>query len=90
MKESKLFALLPDYVATPDSMAIDSEGNLILSCPNFANPTLHGCVLKIDKDRNITKWFYVPVREDTGMARPMGIGFGPYGDLYLIDNQTWL
>ena len=31
MKESKLFALLPDYVATPDSMAIDSEGNLILS-----------------------------------------------------------
>ena len=57
MKESKLFALLPDYVATPDSMAIDSEGNLILSCPNFANPTLPGCVLKIDKDRNITKWF---------------------------------
>ena len=90
MKESKLFALLPDYVATPDSMAIDSEGNLILSCPNFANPTLPGCVLKIDKDRNITKWFDVPVREDTGMARPMGIGFGPDGDLYLIDNQPWL
>ena len=71
-------------------MAIDSEGNLILSCPNFANPTLPGCVLKIDKDRNITKWFDVPVREDTGMARPMGIGFGPDGDLYLIDNQPWL
>lgn len=24
------------------------------------------------------------------MARPMGIGFGPDGDLYLIDNQPWL
>ena len=55
MKESKLFALLPDYVATPDSMAIDSEGNLILSCPNFANPTLHGCVLKIDKLMGLKK-----------------------------------
>lgn len=90
MKESKLFALLPDYVATPDSMAIDGEGNLILSCPNFANPELPGCVLKIDRERNITKWFDVPVREDTQMARPMGIGFGPDGDLYLIDNQPWL
>lgn len=90
MKESRLFVKLPEYVATPDSMAIDAEGNLILACPNFADPALPGCVVKIDKNRNVTKWFDVPVREDTGMARPMGIGFGPDGDLYLIDNQPWL
>lgn len=36
MKKSTLFALLPDYVATPDGMAIDIDGNLILACPNYA------------------------------------------------------
>ena len=27
MKKSTLFAKLPDYVATPDGMAIDKDGN---------------------------------------------------------------
>ena len=90
MKTPTLFTALPDYIATPDSMAIDSEGNLVLSCPNFADLSLPGCVVKIDQDGNVRKWFDVPVREDTGMARPMGIGFGPDGDLYVIDNQGWL
>lgn len=89
MIRSKLFAVLPDYVATPDGMAIDSEGNLILACPNYADQTLPGCILKIDKDKNITKWFDVPVHEETGLASPMGIAFGPDGDLYICDNQGW-
>ena len=89
MKKSKLFAVLPDYVATPDGMAIDAEGNLILACPNYADQTLPGCILKIDKDKNITKWFDGPVHEETGLASPMGIAFGPDGDLYICDNQGW-
>ena len=89
MIKSKLFAVLPDYVATPDGMAIDAEGNLILACPNYADQTLPGCILKIDKDKNITKWFDVPVHEETGLASPMGIAFGPDGDLYICDNQGW-
>lgn len=89
MKKSKLFAILPDYVATPDGMTIDHEGNLILACPNYADQRLPGCILKIDQDRNITKWFDVPVHEDTGLASPMGIAFGPDGDLYICDNQGW-
>ncbi len=89
MQESKLFALLPDYVATPDGMTIDSEGNLILACPNYADQTKPGCLLKIDKDKNITKWVDVPVSEETGLASPMGIAFGPDGDLYICDNQAW-
>ena len=37
MQTSKLFTLLPEeLVCTPDGMAIDRDGNLILSCPNFA------------------------------------------------------
>ena len=38
---SKLFAKLPEYVSTPDGMAIDREGNLILACPNYADEALY-------------------------------------------------
>lgn len=89
MIKSKLFSVLPDYVSTPDGMAIDGDGNLILACPNYADQTLPGCILKIDKDKNISKWFDVPVHEETGLASPMGIAFGPDGDLYICDNQGW-
>jgi sugar lactone lactonase YvrE len=70
-------------------MSIDKEGNLILACPNYADPGMPGCILKIDKHKNITKWVDVPAREDTGLACPMGIEFGPDGDLYICDNQGW-
>lgn len=86
---STLFATLPDYVATPDGMAVDKDGNLILACPNYADEALGGCILKIDKNKTITKWFDVPISEETGAARPMGIAFGPDGDLYICDNQGW-
>lgn len=91
MLESKLFAKLPEYITTPDGMAIDAEGNLILACPNYAEiyAKKPGCIVKIDKDRNIRKWFDVPVHPETGIAAPMGIAFGPDGDLYICDNQGW-
>lgn len=89
MKKSTLFAKLPEYVATPDGMAIDKDGNLVLACPNYAIPDMPGCILKIDKYKNIKKWFDVPVCEETGVARPMGLAFGPDGDLYICDNQGW-
>lgn len=88
MLKPKLFAILPEYVTTPDGMAIDAEGNLILACPNYAGGA-PGCIVKIDQQRNIRKWFDVPVRDDTGIAAPMGIAFGPDGDLYICDNQGW-
>jgi len=89
MQQPALFTLLPDYVCTPDGMAIDRNDNLILSCPNFARDDMSGCVLIIDKQKNIRKWFDVPVSEETGIARPMGIAFGPDWDLYICDNQGW-
>ena len=46
MKTPKLFTLLPEeYVSTPDGMDIDWDGNLILSCPNFATDEMSGCVI---------------------------------------------
>ncbi len=89
MIKSKLFSVLPDYVSTPDGMAIDSEGNLILACPNYADNSLPGCLLKITPDKKISKWVDVPVHEETGLASPMGIAFGPDGDIYICDNQGW-
>ena len=85
------WALLPeDSVSTPDGMAIDKDGNLILACPNFADHhALPGCLMKISKDLKVTKWVDVPVRQDTGLASPMGIAFGPDGDLFICDNQSW-
>jgi len=46
-------------------------------------------ICKIDRDRNIRKWFEVPKNPATGEARAMGIAFGPDGDLYIVDNPGW-
>lgn len=89
MQTPKLFTLLPDYICTPDGMEIDQEGNLVLSCPNFADLSMPSCIVKIDRERNIRKWFDLPLNEKTGEARAMGIAFGPDGDLYIVDNQGW-
>ena len=90
MQTPKLFMLLPEeYVSTPDGMEVDAEGNLILSCPNFADMSMPSCVLKISKDKSVRKWFDVPVNPETNEARSMGIAFGPDGDLYIVDNPGW-
>ncbi len=90
MDQSALFSALPeDMVNVPDSMTIDKDGNLILTCPNFADTSMPGCVLKIDKDKNITKWFDVPVNKETNLANPMGIAFDDEWNMYLVDNQPW-
>jgi sugar lactone lactonase YvrE len=90
MKESKLLCLLPEeYVCTPDGMEIDKDGNLVLSCPNFAQDDMSGCVVRITKDGKVSKWFDVPVHPETGVARNMGIAFDDDWNLYLCDNQGW-
>jgi len=89
MQTPKLFAKLPEYVSTPDGMAIDAEGNLILACPNYADPSMPGCLLKFDHERKVRKWVDAPASPETGHAFPMGIAFGPDGDLYICDNQGW-
>jgi len=75
-------------------MDIDHDGNLILSCPNFAEPSTSGCVVRISPgDHKVTKWFDVPVHPETGVARNMGIAVVHQGDsihdIYLCDNQGW-
>lgn len=89
MRESRLFCVLPDYVCTPDGMAVDRQGRLVLSCPNYAQDTMSGCVVRIDSEGHVEKWFDVPVHPETGVARNMGIAFDEEGNVYLCDNQGW-
>lgn len=89
MKTSTLFTILPEYICTPDGMEIDKKGNLVLSCPNFADDRMSGCVVKIDREGNVKKWFDVPVHPETGVARNMGIALDSEENVYLCDNQGW-
>lgn len=85
-----LLAVLPEDCPTPDGMAIDEHGYLIVACPNFADQTKRACLVKVDKHtEKVTRWVDVPVLAETGVACPMGIEFGPDGDLYVCDNQGW-
>ena len=70
-------------------MATDAAGNLVVACPNFADPKQPGCIIKVDRDLKVQKWVDVPPLAETGHAYPMGIAFGPDGDLYVCDNQNW-
>lgn len=89
MQTPTLFTVLPDYVCTPDGMEIDKKGNLIVSCPNYADDSMKGCVIRINKQKEITKWFDVPVHPKTGIARNMGIAIDEEEYIYLCDNQGW-
>ena len=89
LQKSKLLVQLPDYCPTPDGMAIDKDGDLVVACPNFAEPEYPGCLIKVDAKLKVRKWVDVPVLKETGRACPMGIAFGPDGDLYVCDNQNW-
>lgn len=89
MQESKLFSVLPEYICTPDGMAIDRHGNLVLSCPNYAEDTMSGLVARLDRQGTCKKWFDVPVHPETGVARNMGIAFDDDWNIYLCDNQGW-
>lgn len=88
-QESRLFVQLPEYCPTPDGMAIAENGDLILACPNYADPSQAACIVRIDPDKKVTKWFDVPVLAETGIAAPMGIAFDKNGDLIICDNQGW-
>jgi sugar lactone lactonase YvrE len=92
----KLLVRLPDICPTPDGMAVHPDGSLVVACPNYGSypeggtkPAVPACFVKIDKENRVAKWFDCPVLAETGRACPMGIAFGPDGDLYVCDNQNW-
>ena len=84
----KLFLSLPEYVHLPDGMALDKQGNTILACPNYyADERYPAVLVKITPENEWSVWFPMPVHPDTKRSGPMGIEFGPDGNLYVADLQ---
>ena len=78
---------MPQSCTTPDGMCVDAEGRLVIAAPNN-DRTQPGAVFRLDSpDSAPTKWFDVPPCPESGYASPMGICFGPSGELYVCDNQ---
>ncbi len=86
----QLLVKLPEICPTPDGLALDADGNVIVACPNYADQTHPAVLMKIDPQNRARLWCRVPPHPQTGVACPMGIAFGPGGDLYIADNQGWV
>jgi len=85
----KLFHRFGDFATNPDGMAIDKAGNLYIASPNFNNKAYPAVIVKFEQakgDRS-SIWFVPPAHPETGRGGPMGMEFGPDGNLYYADNQ---
>ena len=84
-----LFADLGPSCKIPDAMTIDSNNNILVSIPNFINyEKLGSHIISIDENRKVSDWFTdLPDSPKTGEVHPMGLEFGPDGNLYIADNQ---
>ncbi|MHC4253719.1 MAG: hypothetical protein ACYS9X_31780, partial [Planctomycetota bacterium] len=79
--------ILPEKWNTPDGMATDKDGNILVSIPNFNKPEFPAAIIKIDQSDEISEWFALPPHPETKFACPLGIAFGSDGNLYWADNQ---
>ncbi len=86
-----LFADLGESCSTPDGMAIDKKGHLFLAVTNLESFEKYGSkILTFDKnDKPITWYDELPLDSITKKVHPMGIEFGPDGNLYIADNQNF-
>ncbi len=84
-----LFVDLGPTCKVPDAMTVDINNNVLVSIPNFLGyQELGSRILSIDTNRKITNWFVdLPKSPKTGEVHPMGMEFGPDGNLYVADNQ---
>ena len=79
--------VLPDSCNTPDAMAVLADGSLILSVPNFTDPTSPGVLMRISPKDEPALFCKMPLHPETKRAYPMGVREAPNGDLYVADCQ---
>ncbi|MDP6523089.1 MAG: hypothetical protein QGI24_10840 [Kiritimatiellia bacterium] len=85
-------------INVPDGLALGPDNNLYLAVPNYAdstnNPSLKGKIMKItfadDGTRKVELCAMLSPHPESGEVHPMGIEFGPDGNLYIADNQYFI
>ena len=78
---------MPPACTTPDGMCVDSKGRLVIAAPNN-DRTKPGAVFRLATPGGTPElWFEVPPCAESGYSSPMGVCFGPEGELYVCDNQ---
>ena len=78
---------MPPTCTKPDGMAIDPSGRLVIAAPNN-NHKQPGALFRLtEPGKAPVKWIDVPAYAESGWSSPMGICFGPDGELYVCDNQ---
>ncbi|MCL2117205.1 MAG: SMP-30/gluconolactonase/LRE family protein [Planctomycetaceae bacterium] len=79
--------ILPEGMSHPDGMTVHpATGDIILAVPTIGDKGA-AWLLRIDADDKVSKYFELPVHPETGRVTPLGISFGPDGNLYIADSQ---
>ena len=81
-----LLHALSEQYNTPDGLALAPDSSVIVSIPNFGNPSYPAALLRMTDD-TIGFFFAPPKHPDTKHAAPMDLAYGPDGNLYYADNQ---
>jgi sugar lactone lactonase YvrE len=89
LKTPAIAVNLPEEYNTPDGMALDKDGAILLSCPNYNDDKYPAKMLRIDAADRISEVITLPVHPDTGKAGPLGVDVGIDGNLYVCDNQAF-